>query len=251
MFANAFPVKEANLLIENPKNILLIGFLGGEQGLEIDASIKRDYKEFPIMQKVNYNVIYSGGIVKGSNPFYTVGVQSKIPLGERVATQGDLETAMRVGALDLSGTYEETSLVLRTDGYPNPYLAGNLMRQINYKLGKKAKLPVVIPLYGLELVKDQDSPHGLAFKLKEDAEINYAPILEGSNNHSFFNSEDVDSKTGLPTKFGNGNRSLYTSNSGLSRLYLVGKLLLISELGGLSISGEDGRVVLVSTAKGM
>ena len=153
----------------------------------------------------------------------------------------DLENAMRIGALDLSGTYEDTGLVLRTDGNPNSYLAGNLMKQVKERLGKGAKMPVMIPFYGIELVKDQDSPHGLAFKLKDDTEINYVPILNKSNS-SNFNSEDIDDKTGLPTKVGKGNRTLWTRDSGLSRLYLNRNLNLNSNNDNLTNSNDNGRM---------
>jgi len=150
MAPNTFPVDEAKPLITIPKNIPQIGFLGGEQGKEINDFIKRDYKDFSVMQVGNY----SNGKVLGSNPFYAVGVQSKLPFGVRVANQSDLENAMQIGALNLSGTYEDSGLVLRTNGDPNSYLAGNLMKQVKERLGKKAKMPVMIPLYGMELVKD-------------------------------------------------------------------------------------------------
>jgi hypothetical protein len=245
MVTNNFPVNEARPLIAIPEDIPQIGFFGGEDGKEIDASIKKDYKDFSVMQVGNY----SDGKMRGSNPFYAVGIQSKLPFGVRVSTQSDLENAMRIGALNLSGTYEDTSLVLRTDGNPNSYLAGNLMKQVKERLGKKAKMPVMIPLYGMGLVKDQDSPHGLAFKLKDDAEINYAPILNKSNG-SNFNSEDIDIKTGLPTKVGKGSRTIWTRDSGLSRLYLYGNSDLYSRNDNLADSDDDGRVVLVSTAEG-
>jgi hypothetical protein len=243
MVTSNFPVSEAKPLIAIP-NIPQIGFFGGEQGKEINDSIKRDYKEFSAMQVGSY----SNGKIVGSNPFYAVGVQSKLPFGVRVSTQSDLEDAMRKDVLDLSGTYEDTGLVLRTNGDPNSYLAGNLMKQVKERIGKLGKMPVMIPLYGIGIVKDQDSPHGLAFKLKDDAEINYAPILNKSNN-SNFNSEDIDIKTGLPKKIGKGNRTLWTRDSGLSRLFLGRDLYLISG-DSLAYSDDDGRVVLVSTAEG-
>ena len=245
MKANEFPVNQANPLIAISKDIPQIGFFGGERGKEINDSIRKDYPDIPVLQIADY----SKNIVKGSNSFYNVAVQSKLPFGVRVAGQGDLETAIRIEALDLIGTYEDTGLVLRTEKNPNSYLARNLMKQVNDRLGKKAKMPVVIPLYDLELVKDQDSPQGLAFKLKENAEITYAPVLNELNGANF-NSEDVNFKTGLPTKVGNGNRNIYTRNSGLSRLYLNRNLNLNSNLVNLAASDDNGRVVLVSTAFG-
>jgi hypothetical protein len=240
-----FPVNEARPLFELPKEKPRIGFLGGEQGNEINEAIKKDYRDFPVLQIANY----SNQVIEGSNPFYVVAVQNKLPPGVRVAKQSDLETAIRIGAFNLFGTYEDTSLVLRTDGNPNSYLAGNLMAQVKARLGKKAKMPVMIPLYGLELLKDQDSPYGLVFNLKEDAEVIYAPILNKSNG-SDFNSEDIDAKIGLPTKVGTGNRTLWTGDSGLSRLYLGRDLGLGSNGGSLTGSDDSGRVVLVSTAEG-
>jgi len=239
MVTNAFPVNEAKPLIEIPTNIPQIGFLGGEQGKEIDASVKRDYKDFPVMQVGNY----SNGIVKGSNPFYVVGVQSKLPAGIRVSTQGDLETAMRIAnGLNLRGTYEDTGLVLRTEGNPNSYLAQNLMKQVKDRNGKRTRMPVMIPLYGIELVKDQNSPQGLAFKLKDDAEIVYAPILrEGGN----FSSEDVNIQTGLPKRLGKGDRTLYTISEGLSGWCLGRDLGLGSSGSDLADSSDYGRVVVV------
>jgi hypothetical protein len=245
MVTNAFPVNEARLLIAIPKDIPQIGFFGGEQGREINKSIQKDYNNFNVLQVGNY----SEGVIKGSNPFYAIAVQSRLPSGVRVANQADLETAMKNGVLDLSRTYEDTGLVLRTDGNPNSYLAGNLMEQVKERLGKGAKMPVMIPFYGMELAKDQNSPYGLAFKLKDDTEINYAPILNKSNG-SDFTSEDIDVKTGLPTKVGKGNRILWTGDSGLSRLFLNWSLDLDSDNDDLAGSDGDGRVVLVSTAEG-
>jgi len=110
------------------------------------------------------------------------------------------------------------------------------------QVGNYSDMPVVIPLYGLELVKDQGSPHRLAFKLNEDAEITYAPILSKSSDSSF-NSEDIDVKTGLPTKISKGgNRTLLIRDSGLSRLYLNRNLNLNSNNDNLTNSNDNGRM---------
>mgnify|MGYP001559183338 CR=1 FL=1 len=243
MVTNTFPVKEAKPLIEIPKDVPQIGFLGGEAGKEVNDSIRKDYKDFSALQVAKY----SNEIVIGSNPFYVVAVQSRLPSGVRVSSQADLERALRTGALNLRGTYEDTGLVLRSEDNPNEYLSANLMAQVKERLGKKAKMPVMTPLYGLEIVKDESSPQGLAFKLKEDAEIVYAPILNKSGN---FDLKDIDEKTGLPKKTEGGNRTLYTINSGLSRLFLDYNLDVSSDNGNLTYSSDNGRVVLVSTAEG-
>lgn len=244
MINSNFPIYEAKPLIELPSTIPQIGYFGTEQAKEIDDSIKRDYKGINALQIGEY----FDNIVKGSNPFYVVAVQDRLPSGIRVATQGDLERAMREGRMNFKGTYENTGLVLRTDGDPNEYLARDLMLQVKAR-NKKQKMPVMIPLYGLTLVKDQNSlPYGLRFKLKEDAEIIDALILnQGTGN---FSSDDINEKIGLPTKLGRGDRTLSTTNSGLSRLYLNWDLNLNSSNDNLAFSGGSGRVVLVSTAEG-
>ncbi|MFI5241356.1 MAG: hypothetical protein ACHQUA_02880 [Microgenomates group bacterium] len=243
MSKSTFPVSEAKPLIEIPSYIPQIGFLGGEQGREINDSIQRDYKGVKALQIGNYK----DGIVKGSNPFYAIAVQSRLPSGVSIASQSDLETAMRIGSMDFSETYEDTGLVLRTDKEPNSYLASNLMKQVKARGSKK--MPVMIPLRGLELEADSNSPHGLAFKLGENSELIYAPILNNTNGN--FSSQDVDEKTGLPSNLSGGNRTLYTRSDGLSGLYLYRFLGLDSDYGDLAGSGDSGRVVLVSTAEGV
>jgi|SRR3989344_5628521 len=246
MAKSTFPVSEARPLIEIPKEIPQIGFLGGNAGGEINDSIRKDYKGNSALQVGKY----SNGIVNGSNPLYAVAVQNRLPAGVRVASQRDLEKAMKFGVYDFRGTYEDTGLVLRSDDNPNSYLAGNLMTQVQDRLGKNAKIkgPIMIPLYELELAKDSDSPHGLSFKLKEDAELTLAPMLSGENHGKRFSK--TDELSGLPKELGEGNRTLYTRDSGLSRLYLDRFLGLGSYFGDLADSYGNGRVVLVSTAEG-
>ena len=246
MVNNTFPVSEAKPLIKIPDEIPQIGFLGGDAGSEINDSIREDYKDFNALKIGKY----SDKIVRGSNPFYAVAVQSRLPAGVRVASPGDLERAMKIGVYDFGGTYEDTGLILRSRDDPNSYLAENLMAQVQNRLGKEAKIsgPILIPLYELDLVKDGDSPHGLAFKLKEDAELTSAPILAGKNHGKRFS--ETDESTGLPKSLGDGLRTLYTRDSGLSRLYLDRNLYLYSDDDNLAYSNDDGRVVLVSTAEG-
>jgi hypothetical protein len=234
-----FPTNTARHLIEIVQNVPLIGYLSGNLGREINEAIKKDYAGIHALQIGNY----SKGIVKGSNSFYAVAVQKRLPEGVRVAAQADLEKAIKEGILDLSGTYEDTGLVLRTEGKPNSYLADNLMTQVKARLGKKAKMPVMIPLYGLELARDSSSPYGLVFKLGDEAEIITALILNKGNGN--FSSRNINVETGLPKRLGNGDRIFYTRQEGLSRLYLTGGLLLDSGGNDLANSYDDGRVVLV------
>ena len=190
---------------------------------------------------------YSGNVVNGSNPFAVVLANQILRQdGLRVATQADLEKALRTQAMNLRGTYEDTGLVLRSEDNPNSYLANDLVSQVKSR-NKKQKLPVMIPLAGLELRSDGNSNQGLAFNLREDAEIVYAPIL---NKPGSFNSEDINEETGLPKRTEGGNRTLYTINSGLSGLCFSGDLDLYSDNDVLTGSNGNGRVVAVSTAEG-
>src|SRR3989344_6156115 len=196
-------------LIEVPKEYLTIGFLEGDFGKEVLNEYKgraKDYNKHLDILSYKYN------IVQGSNPFAVVLMNKVLnEEGLKTASQSDLEKAIKLNALNLNGTYEDTALILRTENNPNSYLAKDLMKQIR-KSNKEAKIPVMIPLNQLGLVKDANSDYGLAFKLKEDAEIIYAPILNKETGS--FSSEDMDENTGLPTKLGKGNRTLYTMQNG-------------------------------------
>mgnify|MGYP001563577549 CR=1 FL=1 len=232
-------------LIEIPAFIPTIGFLEGDFGKEIlgeyQERVTKDYGKASALNVLSYG----DGVVKGSNPFAVV-LMNRIAnqSGLRVANQADLELAIKANALALRGQYEDTGLVLRSEDEPNLYLAGKLMQQIRTR-NPNAKMPAMIQLSDLELVTDSSSPHQLAFKIKDDAEISYD--LSVLNKDGSFSSEDIDKKTGLPTKTGsNGNRNLYTRNSGLSRLVLGRDLGLDSRSDGLAYSVGDGRVVLVS-----
>lgn len=235
------PVKEASPLIEIPEFIPQAGFLGGDDGKEIDREIGGKYEQ-SALQKDSYK----GGVIKGSNPFYVVAVNELLRQnGLRTATPADLERVLKTNALYLRGHYEDSALVLRSAEDPNAYLAKDLAKQIKQRTGKQRKMPVMIPLAGLELREDQNSDYGLAFNLTDDSEIIYAPILnKGGGN---FTSEDINEKTGLPKRTKReGNRYLYTRDSGLSRLCLGGDLGLYSGNGDLAYSDVYGRVVVVS-----
>ena len=242
MSKDNFPVKLAKAFVETTSiETPLIGFLGGEYGNEINNSIKKDYKGFSVMQIADYD----GGLIKGSNPFYAVAVQERLPSNMRVASQSDLEKALKWQSLDLNRIYADSALALRTGDNPNSYLAKNLINQIK-KINSKTKMPIMIPLFGLELVKDSNSNYGLSFKLKENAEIIYDLILNKKDGN--FSSDDINLETGLPRKLGQGNRDFWTRKSGLSRVFLNGDSNAYSNYGDLQISGPYGRVVVVDAA---
>jgi hypothetical protein len=228
-------------LIEIPSEIPQASFLEGDFGEAVNQEVQDRYGKFKAVSKIGY----SAGVVKGSNPFYVVAVNEVIrPQGLRTATQADLESVLKTNAFGLRGFYEDSALVLRTEETPNEYLAKNLMEQVK-AIYPEMKMPVMIPLYSLELTEDSSSEHGVSFKLREGAEVNHAPIL--NKNGGNFLDEDIYANTGLPSKLSSkGNRTLYTRSSGVSRLYLSGGLYLDSYVEFLAYSDGDGRVVLIS-----
>jgi len=223
------------------------GLLEGDFGKafleEYQRRMQADHKNASALNVLGYR----DSVVKGSNPFAVVLANQILRQeGLRTATQADLRKALRINALDLRGFYEDTGLVLRTeedkDYFKNTPLAKDLAKQVKAR-GKSfsPKNSVMIPLTGFEL-ENADNDYGLTFRLREDAEVYNAPILsEGGR----FDSEEIDERTGLPTKLGAGNRTLFTRNSGLSGLCLDDYLGLVSANGYLDNSSERGRVVVV------
>jgi len=237
-------------LIEVPTVIPRANFLTGDFG----KAVLDEFKERAEADHDNADVLnvllYSNNIVKGSNPFAVVLVNQIVSqAGLRTATPADLERVLQCNALPLRGQYEDSALILRSDGNPNEYLAGDLIKQVQAR-NPKAKMPLMIPLAGLELANDSNSRYGLAFKLKEDAEVIYAPQLAGKNDGKRFSQTD---RNGLPILDEEGNRIFYLwNNSGLSRLYLGRNLDLNGNYydDDLGSSNDGGRVVCVSDEVG-
>lgn len=242
--ATRLPKFEGKPLIVIPEVIPVANYLEGDFGEafleEYNGRVKSEYNGNSNLQVLSFR----DGIVKGSNPFAVV-VANKVlsQAGIRTATPADLELALSANALNLRETYEDSAIVLRSTGKPNDYLAKDLVEQLQDR-SRKLKTAFVLPLNGLDVVNDEQSPCGLAFRLTEAAQIIEAPILNGKE--GYFNSEDVDKQTGLLQKLTQGgNRKLLVRNSGLSRLFLYWDLDLYSSDGDLADSGEDGRVVAV------
>jgi hypothetical protein len=241
------PKFEGRSLVEIPKSIPTANILGGDFG----KAVLQEYKQVAETKYKGADALdvlsYQDGVIKGSNPFAVVLVNQIVGQeGLRTATPADLEKAIRLNkvnqelGLNLRGTYEDTGLVLRSESEPNEYLAKDVAKQIK---ARDVKLPVMIPLNGLELVNDSKSEHDLSFKLGGNAQVIHASIL---NKDGYFTSEMVDEQTGLPKQVGeNGDRYLYTRNSGLSRFYLSRGLNGNSNWGSLANSSSDGRVAVV------
>ena len=232
-----------------PKVVPIAGFLEGPYGEDIfreaqDRALKKYENAKPLLV-----IEYKDGVVQGSNPFYTVLVNEILREGSqklRTAAPADIERTLRAGdMLGIKGRhYVDTGLVLRseTDSYKRN---DPLSRDLYNQLRKRVKLPVMIPLNGLDLKLDTNEC-GLGFNLREDAQLVHAPIL---NKPGRFNTEDIDQETGLPKETGKeGSRQLYTREDGLSRLGLDGGLVLGSGWYYVDGSGAGGRVALCGEA---
>ena len=123
-------------LIEVPKEYPTIGFLEGDFGKEVLNEYKgraKDYNKHLDILSYKYN------IVQGSNPFAVVLMNKVLnEEGLKTASQSDLEKAIKLNALSLNGTYEDTALILRNENNPNSYLAKHLMKQVKER-NKKAR----------------------------------------------------------------------------------------------------------------
>jgi len=240
--ANKLPKFYGKPMIEIPAIVPVANFLEGDFGKEFlkeyKGRVEKDYNDSDSLNVLKYD----NGIVKGSNHFAVVLANAILSQeGLRTANQADLEKILRAKTLTLNGQYEDSGLCLRSESSPNEYLAKQLMTQL--KARGKVKLPVILNLNDLELIKDSNSNYGLAFKLKKDAKSIYAPQLDNKNNQRKFSQTD---ENGLPIFNKDGSRTLYTANSGLSRVYLDGDLVLVTRGDVLAASNEGGRVVVVS-----
>ncbi|MSS74458.1 hypothetical protein EXS72_02345 [Candidatus Pacearchaeota archaeon] len=233
-------------LIEIPKTIPSASFIQGDDAQAFLEEFNAKAQEMYGGQSGRVTVLtydLKSKIVRGSTPFAVAHADAiGKSLGVRVATMADLEKVLVTGALPLSGTYEDTALVLRSVGEPNEYLARNLAEQVEARGKKIGKVPMVVQLRGLQVVADAKSDYGLAFKLTDESEITEAPYLIEKNNEKRFNRLD---ESGAPIFANDGNRTLYTRKSGLSRLHFSWDLVVGSDGENLASSNDSGRVAFV------
>jgi len=222
---------------QSKKQFEVPGILCGEFGEDVLKEVRSEYRGYDFMQDAIYN----------SHPYFIVAVNKVIrPLGLRTVTPSDIEKIRADGTLPLSKHDFDTALVLRTDGNPNEYLAKDLMKQVKHRKGRRARMPVMIPFAGLELKRDSNAPNGLRFKLSEDSEIIYAPILNSVSGRLF---SKIDGKKGIPSKLSKyGDKYLWTINSGLSRLCLQWGGHINSKKQALDDGNISGQIVIVSTS---
>jgi len=249
LFQKKFPKFSGKVI---PEADFLKGDFGKAVLKEYRGRIEKDYMDgnsSDILPSSALDILtYENEIITGSNPFAVVLINQVLREEKlRTANQSDLEKILKTKILNLDNTYEDSALILRNEGVPNSYLAKMLMNQVKKKY-PKIEMPIMIPLYGLDLVKDSDSPrYGLSFKLKNDAELIYSPVLNKADKE--FSEGDMDEETGLPLRLSRGgNRILYNRRGGVSSLRL-GKGSNLDSAYLFDQYSHEGRIIVVKDKK--
>jgi hypothetical protein len=190
------------------------------------------------------DVLEFDGVIKGSSPPSVIVMNEVLrEQGYSVATPADVDRIVRDEILDLRNQYEDMALVLFNEDNPNEYLAESIGRQSKDRgFTYDPETPLMIPLQGLELFVDNNSPVGFAFSLPRDARLFPAPQLSNENDKKRFSKSDGD---GLPIFEKNGSYQSYTTDSGLRVLIRDGNLSLDAWYDDLSSSCSVGRVLAV------
>jgi len=175
---------------------------------------------------------------KGSNLFKVLFLNQ---IGIQTATIPDLETALENG-MDLKGTYEDgCEIVLRSVGdsnKDNDYLVKDLAKKLKIKrMSNNSQI-----ITGLGIKEDNTSAYGLIFDVTDKTNIIKASDFDHKNNGKNFLRINPDYSIEFAEK---GNRTLYTKDNGVSRLYLGGGLYSGSDSRLLAGSNDNGRVVVV------
>ena len=178
--------------------------------------------------------------MKGSNLFKVLLLNQT---GIRTATLDEIASLAESNPEFLKGFFEDSSSVaLRSAGDScanNDYLAKQLASLI-----RKRKISKPIVISGLKIKEDNNSAYGLSFEKADNFNFFEAPEL--ANNNRKFSRFD---ERGMPIFDETGDKTLYTRDNGLSRVYLDRYLNLNSGNEYLADSIGNGRVVVVS-AKG-
>lgn len=163
----------------------------------------------------------------------------------------EMEATLREGDfLGIRGNhYVDYGVVLDFSGN-NHELAVEVFRKLPKKLRDFDRLPAVMLDYGLE--NSEKGDYGVVPIYREETEFRTAKILSQPTGR--FSSDDKELiRTGLPSKLGVGERTLYIlpqskpskDSLGISRFGLDGYLNLNSSWCCLASSGSGGRVVSV------
>jgi len=217
-------------------------FLKKELAQDVHKFIKSNYQDLQYPESLTYNP--DKQIIEGSNVFYLVAVNHYFRNNKsdlRTASPYELEQILITNSRMLNSHYEISALVLRDTKGPNKYLAQGLVNQVKSK-NFDIKFPLMIPLKGLALRKDYNSPYNYSFLLTNESEIIYSDKLKHENDEKKFDETD---KNGLPFFNNKGKRIFWTANSDLTVFSLGLDLNLASFEDRFDGSGPHGRIVLV------
>ena len=184
------------------------------------------------------------GPVRGSNFYFrlTLGnILRKLGADCTPLTPAQSEIALAQDLLTgLTSTYEDLGLSI----YPNEGVNPKLWKHLREQSQGKVDLSIPYILTGLaDVVIDDKFENGLRIDLSDLTQIYNVPILSQKDG-SFDSNNPELTKSGFPSKLGNGSRKLYTrdNNDGVGRAYRGRYLDLNARYDDLAYSGGAGRV---------
>lgn len=191
-------------------------------------------KEFPTLKN---SLEFTDKVMKHSNSYLAIAIdmylKNEMPT-HRIATQADLETNLPM----FKDFYVDSGLALRNLTGENKKQANFLYDQLQ-KRNPDIKFPIWLNLQGLELDKN------LNFNLTDESIFSTQESLNWEDETSYSKVNDL----GLPKeKDESSNRKIWTSDNALSSCYLNRYSYLVSINSNLSISSDNGRVVLAKIA---
>ena len=187
--------------------------------------------------------------VVGSNPLILPIVHSLVSPARRVGLPEDLQRTLNDGdtlgirgnhyvdfgfALDFSGKHHEMAL--------------DVFQQLPAELRDVKNLPGALVGYGLK--NFDKGKYGVSPVIGKQTQLRPSSVLSQPTGR--FSDKDVSLEFGLPSKLGEGERTMFTAaqgkpsidNLGLLGLFLNGSRSLISSIEVLASSDGNGRVVL-------
>jgi len=162
-----------------------------------------------------------------------------LPKEEHLLSIAEFGQAFNKDPEVFGGTYQDTGICARTN---NNYFSEKLIEQIK-KRGKTPtpEKPIVISLTDLKLRQDKRSEYGFILMLKEDTNLIVAPEYGTKQPITKF---EIYDERGIAIPNGSGTRTIYKTNSGVSRVYSSYGQDAGAGDGRLAGSGADGRVAV-------
>ena len=227
---------------------------------DFNQLVKAEYNDNSHLKVLGLNDVEGVPTIVGSNTLVLPVVQ-RLVSGKRIGRPEDLQRTLNDGdTLSIRGNhYIDLGAVLDFTGR-NHEIALDFWEQLQGRapegfgfvahrsVTNLDMLPALIVGYGL--ANFDKGKYNLRLVNNSNTQVRPAKILAGRNGN--FDDSVVSLETGLPSKLGNGNRTLYTAsqkaqsldNLGLSRLCLYRYLYSDSYNVYLSYSYDYGRVVL-------